>query len=224
MQPSTRAYRSLAKKPLVALLPVVFFSLLPAAAQEHQGRLERRGPAWYFRGGTPFGTVVGVAAWVETEGVLAYVNVKHELLKDASGRGEVSWAPAKNFPDEGLYAMLDLTSGVVATGGWEPGGNPRLEVFVTPGGKELRISGAPSVPTYIVLLVARPGRGVWVLASPEGSTYDHDGEENGAQLLSATDVVPLADAQPLEVFAPGDHLVVAELRTGVVIDTVVSGR
>lgn len=224
MQSSKSGFQSLAKGPLVALFPVLFFSLLPAVAQENQARLERRGPAWYFRGGTPFGAVLGVAAWVEMEGVLAYVNVKHELLKDTSGRGEITWTPAEKFPNEGLYAMVDLSSGLVGTGGWEPSGNSGPDLYVMPGRKELRISGVAAVPSYVVVVVVRPGHGVWMLASPDGSKYDRDGEENGQQLLAAADIGPLGDAQAIQTFEPGDHLVVAELRSGTVVRTVVSGR
>uniref|UniRef100_A0A7C2SF54 Uncharacterized protein n=1 Tax=Thermoanaerobaculum aquaticum TaxID=1312852 RepID=A0A7C2SF54_9BACT len=198
--------------------------LSPEVTAAGQDRLERRGGHWYWPGAVPAGTVVAVAAWADVEGLLAYVNVKHEVLKGGSGRREIAWAPADRFPDEGFYAMVDVASGLLATGGWELGTSTGLEVQVAGRSSELRISGGPSSPSYLVVLVARPGRGVWALVSPDGSKYDRDGTENGEQWLSAFDFAPLGESQGLETFEPGDHIVVAELRSGAVIRTTVSGR
>ncbi|BCW94314.1 MAG: hypothetical protein KatS3mg007_2208 [Thermoanaerobaculum sp.] len=207
---------------LMLLLVVVS---APSAYGEEPARLVRDGDSLRFSGASPSGKVAGVAAWVDVHGLLAYVNVKQEQVL-ASGIGEAVWKPGERLPDEGFYLMADPMLGRFALLGWPVDviGVGRGVAEVMNSGRELLVEAFQVVPTDLVTVLIRPGRGVWALASPDGSKFDHDGQANAQQVLFASDFTLVSGEGVLETFEAGDHVVIAELRSGTVVQTVLSRR
>lgn len=197
-----------------ALLAFLFFALVfaPSSHAASAARLNRTGRDLKFSGTTPFGEVVGLGAWVEIEGLLAFVHIAQATVRDGDGDGVVAWSPGGRAAEDGFYFMADVKTGALGLLGLE-GVSGSVVLKVSEDGSLLSFSGFRVTPSYLVVVVVRPGVGVWTLASPDGSKFDRDSRENAAQVFGVQDFSLVGGAGVLDAVLPGDRVVVYDVRS-----------
>lgn len=218
------AQRGPEKAASLSVLPLLV--ALGWAAHGQSLRLERDQGGLRLGPLTPGTRVAALAAWYDVQGVLANLQLKTAELEVSGDAREAVWSPAPSFPDQGLYVMADVGGGRLAVLGLADNAPLPREAPVSwdTEGTSVKFAGSDMAPSTLVVALFRPGRGVWFVLSPDGSTFDRDGEENGEQVIRVSDLQPLGASGPVDGLAVGDHLVVAELRSAAVYHLMVTGR
>ena len=155
---------------------------------------------------TPSGQVALCGVVLEPLGYDSRI-VRVAKIVTADAVGTISYTTATSI-DRSVWTAVDLTSGALAKGASK---RSRAEIIDSlTEAQPLRVGmikfARPSA--FLIVMLVRPGTGVWILNAGDGGPDDDDGTSDARVTISLKRLQPLSSGLPvLSALAPGDAVI-----------------